>query len=699
MSESRRTEMGWVPHVQAPLISTAPVQPIGRQSMFHQPTQPPVLQPAQYMRPFSSDVAAVHARQRSNTSLGQGNVLDMQEVMAAVRAFLCWVLAAAVAAGSCANDLQNVLLRSDAGQGNVDVDIKRLRSVCEACPWIYVQAEDGGDWSALLRGRPPNFIDVYSPQDFYPTSLWQAAASYFEGLDDANMVLPGGRYSCAQALVSRGLQFLQGRTLGQVCHIVQLAISQKKLLGYLNGAVVPYGRSQSMIKERCAERQKPCTNIARGNGSDLADWEVVKRGLKEILGSLSPGTATIPLSNVKRLFRSRFHIELSETALGHSKLSELLQDPRLRDICSVRLQGHGYVVSPVTPSAVVPSKSNLRQTKAVQMSSGPGMSVAAAGAAAVTAAVAAACGQMPAQAGQLAPALGVSMRKTAAPSPYDKAEVPFFDTQVPASAPTCSRAVGPASVPAVQHPTSRVSLRDRAPFVAPLSMEDVEQSPAVGQRAQQISGGTWQTPFDSMPLMTSTPSASHPRRTESVPRNLGSEKSARDSCQAVGIEETPGLAGLCGDGQLPAVPATPETLSFPQWPMLTPNTLDGMGYSVQNTFINFAVPSTPMTNTRSHSLPRNMGASESDEAQMGEKAEETGCGVHGPANRLMSAAAAACCDPARAYVPRRAANTPRSGLKARAALACNPEPELPGCVSIEHTSGSAGHTLRLADLL
>ncbi|CAE7764608.1 Lcmt2 [Symbiodinium sp. CCMP2592] len=406
-----------------------------------------------------------------------------------------------------------------AGQGNVDVDIKRLRSVCEACPWIYVQAEDGGDWSALLRGRPPNFVDVYSPQDFYPTSLWQAAANYFEGLDDANMVLPGGRYSCAQALVSRGLQFLQGRTLGQVCHIVQLAISQKKLLGYLNGAVVPYGRSQSMIKERCAERQKPCTNIARGNGSDLADWEVVKRGLKEILQSLSPGTATIPLSNVKRLFRSRFHIELSETALGHSKLSELLQDPRLRDICSVRLQGHGYVVSPVALTAVVPSKSNnLRQAKAVQMSSGPGMSAAAAGAAAVTAAVAAACGQMPAQAGQLAPAtLGVNMRKTAAPSPYDKAEVPFFDPQVPPSAPTCSRAVGPATeltIVYLERANTKYIFHEGscASRATPhFSMEDVEQpgalaatvalevqksgvgrSPAVGQRAQsaqQISGG------------------------------------------------------------------------------------------------------------------------------------------------------------------------------------------------------------------
>jgi hypothetical protein len=57
-----------------------------------------------------------------------------------------------------------------------------------------------------------------------------------------------------------------------------------------------------------------------------------------------PAAGSMPLSNVKRLFRSRFRVELSETALGHSKLSELLNDPRLQDICFVRLQGHGYVV-------------------------------------------------------------------------------------------------------------------------------------------------------------------------------------------------------------------------------------------------------------------------------------------------------------------------------------------------------------------
>lgn len=224
-------------------------------------------------------------------------------------------------------------------------DMKRLRGLCLSCTYLTVQAEEGGEWSAQLRGRPASFVDVYSPQDLYPAQLWQATNSYFESLEDATMALPGGRYSCAQALLARNLPFLRGYTLGQVCHIVQLAISQKKQLGYLNGAVVPYGRSQSMVKERCAERQRPCSNPTKGS-SNLASLEDVRSGLAQILADLAPMSAMVPLSNIKRLFRSRYHVELSETALGHSKLSELLQDPIFHDICSVRLDGNGYFVVP-----------------------------------------------------------------------------------------------------------------------------------------------------------------------------------------------------------------------------------------------------------------------------------------------------------------------------------------------------------------
>lgn len=52
------------------------------------------------------------------------------------------------------------------------------------------------------------------------------------------------------------------------------------------------------------------------------------------------------LANVKRLFRSAYGLELSETMLGYTKLSDLLQDPRLSDLCSVELRNRGYAVVP-----------------------------------------------------------------------------------------------------------------------------------------------------------------------------------------------------------------------------------------------------------------------------------------------------------------------------------------------------------------
>merc|ERR1719491_1802502 len=95
------------------------------------------------------------------------------------------------------------------GNGMVDVDMRHLRSACEACPWLQSQAEDGGDWSVLHRRRQANFVDVYNPEDAYPQKLWAAASDYFESRPDNEMMLPGGRYSCAQELVLRDLPFLR----------------------------------------------------------------------------------------------------------------------------------------------------------------------------------------------------------------------------------------------------------------------------------------------------------------------------------------------------------------------------------------------------------------------------------------------------------------------------------------------------------
>eukprot|EP00931_Biecheleriopsis_adriatica_P016160 TRINITY_DN1199_c0_g2_i1.p1 TRINITY_DN1199_c0_g2~~TRINITY_DN1199_c0_g2_i1.p1 ORF type:complete len:715 (-),score=119.42 TRINITY_DN1199_c0_g2_i1:108-2252(-) len=702
--------MGWVHSMPGAMQPVMPAMAMHMPNLLTPQQQPPTM-------------CQQHVGRRQPGMSVQGQVLDPHEVTAAVESLYADELK------PYGRILRKRLSERAANNGHssVDVDIKRLRSVCEACSWIYVQVEEGGDWSALLHGRHMNFVDVYSPQDFYPEQLWREAAVYFESLDDANMVLPGGRYSCAQALVSRGLQFLNGRTLGQVSHIVQLAISQKKLLGYLNGAVVPYGRSQSMVKERCAERQKPCTNTARGTGSDLADWGVVKNGLREILSNLGPGTNTIPLSNVKRLFRSRFQIELSETALGHAKLSELLQDPQLHDVCSVRLQGHGYVVSPVQARPIQqlqqpqpqpqlqmqqPQQQPMqppmqRQQQPPSIQPAP-MSAAAAGAAMVAAAAAAACGQPPPpQAAHLMNgSFQVQFAQNAASTGIK--ELPFYDpaTARPHAAEGSSilREV-PSPAPAAHQVQTGASLRDRARFVEPLVMEDVETTQCPSRA--EGTGGNFMLLSDGMPLMTPTPSASH-RRSRSVPKCLGSDKNDWEAtCQAMGMSALPATPE-----NLSLMPATPDTPGFPRWPMLTPNTLDNMGFSVQNTFINFALPPpTPLAGStaRSMSLPRNMGASESDEAKVAEKDEDTkvlpSAGSRRPAgNRLMSAAAAAASGGSQVCTVVRPAHTPRGGLKARAALAATAvtsgTPNGDNCsVHSSASAGSGQRVVRLADLL
>jgi len=197
-----------------------------------------------------------------------------------------------------------------------------------------------------MFGQEGVFVDPCSPLDPYPAQLWTEIAKYFASLDEETGSLPSGRYLCAQVLMSRQLSFLGGRSLGEVCHIVQLAISQKKILGYAKGQLVPYCFSEECTKARCAVRLQPMAAAGAGAAEmPFATWDDLRSGLCEILeASCNPGPRMITLSNVKRLFRSQLHLDLSETVLGHSRVWELLQDPRLHDVCIVHAYGNGQAV-------------------------------------------------------------------------------------------------------------------------------------------------------------------------------------------------------------------------------------------------------------------------------------------------------------------------------------------------------------------
>lgn len=66
----------------------------------------------------------------------------------------------------------------------------------------------------------------------------------------------------------------------------------------------------------------------------------LSQDMRQCISAILRNTCTsesgmVAVSNVKRLFRSRFGLDLSETALGYSRVSELLQDHRLHDICAL----------------------------------------------------------------------------------------------------------------------------------------------------------------------------------------------------------------------------------------------------------------------------------------------------------------------------------------------------------------------------
>jgi hypothetical protein len=227
----------------------------------------------------------------------------------------------------------------DVGQ-RLEVDGDELRAVCKACEVLRVSPEKGGDWSVSRVGWAPRFVDIYSRYDSYPPELWAAFDDYCKSPAAEDLTLPGGRYVCAKALMARGLLFLAGLSLGRICHIVQLALTEKRILGYFSQSVVPYGRSQSMRKEAAAKTQQPCSGATP---MTLATMDAARAVLREILDAAPNGE--VPLSNIKRLFRSKFHLELSETSFGYSKVSDFLQDVRFRDLLTVHLRGRGYVVT------------------------------------------------------------------------------------------------------------------------------------------------------------------------------------------------------------------------------------------------------------------------------------------------------------------------------------------------------------------
>jgi len=161
------------------------------------------------------------------------------------------------------------------------LDTAHIRRVCERCPRIQIVAEVGTEYSAFLVGRAPSFIDPCSNSDPFPERFWSEMAAFFGSYQNRGVRLPGGRYACARALAATNLPFLAGRSLGEVCHIVQLAVSQRQVLGYLDGHVVPYYQSEAVVKQHSAVLQQPAWSLKK-DATAVADLPQARECLRAI---------------------------------------------------------------------------------------------------------------------------------------------------------------------------------------------------------------------------------------------------------------------------------------------------------------------------------------------------------------------------------------------------------------------------------
>lgn len=220
-------------------------------------------------------------------------------------------------------------------------DYPKIRLVARSIPGVRVEQKstDRQFWMRL-DGETPDFVNVTSLEDIYPATLWGELRDLFENCESdwKSKGIANSRYDCALKL-RNAVPSLRQYRLGDVCHIVQLAVQKHHLLGYRNGRLVPYKSSQDYEKWVAAQ-QKQAQSVAEVRH---ACWEDLQSVLPRLIHNHA---GRLPLSLVKTAFRDMMHFELSETALGHTQLSCVFKDPHLRNSCSLDSQGCEPVLVP-----------------------------------------------------------------------------------------------------------------------------------------------------------------------------------------------------------------------------------------------------------------------------------------------------------------------------------------------------------------
>lgn len=184
------------------------------------------------------------------------------------------------------------------------------------------------------------FIDPFSA-DVYPDSMWVNFTGWLDSLKWQNAEISrfqGGRYGAAKEISRWELPFFHRRSLGEMIHIVQLALTSKDrggrgLLSYQpDKTIAPC----SFSEQQClgmASQPHHLRYVGEGCASDAERWAELRDVLRAVLSQFPEGRSVALL---KLEIERQCGMILDQRVFGQEKLSHVFESPELIDFVDMR---------------------------------------------------------------------------------------------------------------------------------------------------------------------------------------------------------------------------------------------------------------------------------------------------------------------------------------------------------------------------
>ncbi|CAK9029962.1 unnamed protein product [Durusdinium trenchii] len=216
--------------------------------------------------------------------------------------------------------------------GYKDVTVEEIQRVADKSATLQVEhgSSNRKGFAVLLADPPMGFRGFDEGAEQVPLDLFEEAVM---------LVLGGGwpkpdrsshdRISIAAWLHQR--EPLQKLTLGKCLSIVNLLLASHSVIGKRQGRLVPYFVSEEYEKQENARHLLPTS--LREDEVWVDSWDDLI-SFMELL--LQDNGGKMMSARLKVEIRTRFQVELSETALGYTSLGALLEDQRIQHHFEVR---------------------------------------------------------------------------------------------------------------------------------------------------------------------------------------------------------------------------------------------------------------------------------------------------------------------------------------------------------------------------